>query len=108
MKKAKTQAETIAAASLIARFVDVTLVDDGCWYRVSAGDQRAGQRGKVIAIIGFKHTGGYEVVMQMENGKTDSFSPTQLLVDTGHPDNQRISAERSARKAPRAVEEAAA
>lgn len=68
-------------ASLIAKFITVTLVDDGNRYVVGHGDSRFGQRGKQIAVIAFKHDPGYEVVLQMDSGKTDSFTPGQLRLE---------------------------
>ncbi|MDN8924000.1 hypothetical protein Q0P01_14530, partial [Staphylococcus aureus] len=64
----------------ILRFVDVELDDLGerRWV-VGAGDKRAGQVGIEVATIGLKHSPGYVVLLKMDDGKVDSFSPMQLL-----------------------------
>lgn len=58
----------------IARLVDITMVQDGSRYIVGSGDKRAGMRGTQIAVIGLRHHPGYEIVLQLDNGKTDSFT----------------------------------
>lgn len=62
----------------LSRFVTWTEVQDGQRYRVGSGDSRFGLRGKQIGVIAFKHSPGYEVVLQLDNGRIDSFSPMQL------------------------------
>lgn len=79
-----TLTERIGRAELIARFVDLELVEDGARYIVGAGDRRAGQRGTLIAVLRFRHDGGYEVVLQLDNGKLDSFSFMQLRPELPH------------------------
>ncbi|WP_298150636.1 hypothetical protein [Flavobacterium sp.] len=68
-------------AALIARFIDVTLVEDGNRYVVGSGDSRSGLRGKQIAVIGLRHDPGYEIVLQLDNGKTDTFRPGNLHLE---------------------------
>ncbi|KWK81861.1 MULTISPECIES: hypothetical protein [Burkholderia] len=79
-----TLTERISRAELIARFVELEIVEDGARYIVGAGDRRAGLRGMLIAVIRFRHDGGYEVVLQLDNGKLDSFSFMQLLPELPH------------------------
>ncbi|MFP3637750.1 hypothetical protein [Paraburkholderia sp. SIMBA_054] len=88
----------LAIAELVARFVDVTFIEEPMWYVVGAGDKRAGQRGKAIANIGLKHGGGYLIILQLENGKTDSFAPMQLFPDISHTENQTTVAARRSRR----------
>jgi len=63
----------------VSRFVTWTPVEDGQYLRVGSGDQRAGQRGRQIGVIALKHSPGYEVVMQLDNGRIESFAPMQLF-----------------------------
>jgi len=51
-----------------------------CHYRVSGiGTKRAGQVGQHAGTIGLRHCGGYEVLLQFEDGKVESFSPMSLF-----------------------------
>lgn len=79
MKKAMSKDKKLSEAELIARFVEVNFYPDPSDCIVAAGEKRQGQRGTAIASIGVKHSRSYAVVMQMANGKLDSFSPMQLL-----------------------------
>lgn len=63
----------------ISRFVEVEEVQNGPRYRVGAGTKNAGQEGRVIAVIRLRHNPGYEVVLHLDNGKQESFSPMQLF-----------------------------
>ncbi|ARL04248.1 hypothetical protein [Burkholderia pseudomallei] len=76
-----TLAEKKNAADVILRFVDVTFDCPGEPHRwiVGAGDVRAGQAGVQVATIGLKHSPGYVVLLKLDSGKMDSFSPMQLL-----------------------------
>ncbi|SAI59118.1 Uncharacterised protein [Bordetella ansorpii] len=65
----------------LSRFVRCEIVENGPRYLVGPGDRRAGQFGQVIAIIALRHAGGYEVVLQLDSGKQDTFAPMQLLPD---------------------------
>jgi hypothetical protein len=71
------------ANAALARFVRVEETPNGARWLVGAGDKRAGLRGRAIAIVSLKHAGGYEVVLQLDNGKLDSFAPYQLLPEGG-------------------------
>lgn len=62
-----------------SRFVRCEAVADGQRYRVAPGDSRQGQCGTVVAIIALRHSPGYEVVLHLDSGKQDSFSPMQLF-----------------------------
>ena len=62
----------------IARLVDITMVEGGNRYIVGPGDKREGMRGRQIAVIGLRHHPGYEIVLQLDNGKTDSFTAACL------------------------------
>lgn len=64
----------------LSRFVEVTLMDGPRW-RVGCGDHREGQAGQQIGVISLKHVhgGGYGVLMHMDSGKQDIFSPMQLF-----------------------------
>lgn len=66
----------------LSRLVTWTPVEDGPRLRVGSGDQRAGQRGVQIGVIAFKHSPGYEVVLQLDNGRIDSFAPMQLFPES--------------------------
>lgn len=68
-------------ARLLARFVNVHLIDDGNRYVVGPGDKREGLRGRHIATIGLRHDSGYEIVLQLDNGKLDSFVPGHLHLE---------------------------
>jgi len=76
-------------AALLAKFVDVFLIEDGNRMIVAHGDKRTGLRGKHIATISMKHSSGYEIVLQMDNGKIESFRPDQLF-------NEQVMAPRQA------------
>lgn len=62
-----------------ARFVRTELIEDGARYRVGAGCSRAGQSGVAIGVVAFVHSRAYEIVLQLDNGRIDSFSPMQLF-----------------------------
>ncbi len=70
---------TTAGSIDLSRFVDFEPVEDGCWYRVSSGDHRIGQPGQVVGVIRLRHCSAYEVVLRHACGKTDSYSPFNLL-----------------------------
>lgn len=76
-----------AAALLLARCVDVEYADNGSRYVAASGDKRVGQRGRLVATVGLKHGGGHVVVLQLDNGKLDSFNPFGLF-----PETQQIAA----------------
>ena len=63
----------------VSRFVRFEETPNGGRYRVGPGDRRAGHTGKVIGVISLKHADGYEVVLQLDDGKIDSFAPMQLF-----------------------------
>lgn len=68
----------------MARFVRVEEPPVSTRYIVGAGCKRAGSRGTCIAIISLKHSLAYEIVLKLDNGKIDSFSPMQLFPESGH------------------------
>lgn len=63
----------------LSKLVNYTEVEDGPWWRAGSGDSRFGQVGQQIGVIGLKHGGGYEIVMQMQSGKIETFRPMQLF-----------------------------
>lgn len=63
------------------RFVNAELIENGARYRVGAGDSRSGQSGTAIGVISLRHSAGYEIVLQLDNGRVDSFSPMQLFAE---------------------------
>ncbi|MBN3507183.1 hypothetical protein [Burkholderia cenocepacia] len=79
-----TPTETIRQAELMRRFIDVELVENGPRYVVGAGDSRTGARGTLIAVVRLRHAGGYELILQLDNGKLDSFSSMQLYPELPH------------------------
>lgn len=79
-----TPTEVTRQAELIRRFVDVELVEDGPRYVVGAGDNRTGARGTLIAVVRLRHSVGYELILQLDNGKLDSFSSMQLYPELRH------------------------
>lgn len=73
------QAATHPIPVEIARFVKFTSVEDGQRYVVIEGSKRRGLRGRVTGIIGFRHASGYEVILQLDSGRLDSFAPMSLV-----------------------------
>lgn len=67
----------------LSRLVRYEEVDGGRWV-VGHGDRREGQRGKQIGVVSLKHVGGYEVVLHLDNGRVDTFSPMQLFPEASH------------------------
>lgn len=65
----------------VSRLVRFEKTPNGARWLVGPGDGRQGQRGKCIGIVSLKHAPGYEVVLQLDNGKVDSFAPMQLFPD---------------------------
>lgn len=63
----------------LSKLVRFEETPDGARWIVGGGDRRAGLRGKCIGIVSLRHAGGYEVVLQLDNGKVDSFNPWQLF-----------------------------
>lgn len=43
-------------------------------YQIGGVGRRGGQIGTSIAVIGFKHASGYEVLLQFPDGKLDTFT----------------------------------
>lgn len=87
MGKAATSAKRSRGAHCpvdLTRMVRYEEVPDGTWYRVGSGDSRAGGIGQVIGILALKHSPGYEVVLQLTDGKVDTFSPLQLFPMQDH------------------------
>ncbi|MCA8228238.1 hypothetical protein [Burkholderia vietnamiensis] len=71
-----------AVVDLLGRLVSVEVFDPKAGqtrWMVGPGDRRQGQRGTAIATVGLRHAGGYEVVLKLDSGKIDSFSPMQLF-----------------------------
>ena len=63
----------------VSRLVEWNPTPYGTRYRVGSGDKRAGQTGTMLGTIGLKHAPGYAVVLQMDNGKVESFMPMSLF-----------------------------
>lgn len=63
----------------LARLVEFKETPDAPRWRVGAGNNRQGQHGQQIGVVSLKHTPGYEIVLQLDNGKIDTFSPMQLF-----------------------------
>jgi hypothetical protein len=63
----------------LARLVHFEETPDGQRWVVGAGNSRAGMRGRSIGVISLKHSPGYEIVMQLDNGRIDTFAPYQLF-----------------------------
>ena len=74
--------ERAAVGLLIARCVDVEYAENGPRYVAASGDKRVGQRGQLVATVGLKHGGGHVVVLQLDNGKLDSFSPMGVFLES--------------------------
>lgn len=70
-----------ADQSILARFVRVEEAHTKTRYIVGAGCRRAGQRGACIAIISLRNSPGYEVVLQLDDGRIESFAPMRLFPD---------------------------
>jgi len=61
------------------RFVDVTQSTQPTKWRVAGFGRRGGQVGIDVAVVGFKHGNGYEVILCFDDGKLDSFAPMALF-----------------------------
>lgn len=48
---------------------------------ILAGERARRRAGLALGIIGLKHAGGYEVVVQFDDGKIESCHPMNLLPD---------------------------
>lgn len=72
----------ISAEDIKRRFACVEFfnLEGGTYWRPAGqpGSRRYGERGLAIASLGLKHSGGYEIILQFEDGKFESFNP-QLL-----------------------------
>lgn len=79
MKRSPNRSRVANCPVDLARLVRYEEVKDGPWYRVGSGDSRAGSYGQTIGILALKHSQGYEVVLQLTDGKIDTFSPMQLF-----------------------------
>lgn len=66
----------------VSKFVQWVPNNFGQRWRVGSDDSRIGQVGTALGNIALRHAGGYEVVLQLDNGKIDSFAPTSLLPET--------------------------
>lgn len=69
----------------LSKFVRFTETPIRQRYRVGGGDGRANQCGYAVGIISLRHSPGYEVVLHLDNGAQDSFSPMQLFPVNGDP-----------------------
>lgn len=82
-RKPRLTAEAQAARNaFVAGVVRYEETPDGSHWRVGPGDQRQGQVGRAIGILALRHVSGYEVVLQFDGGKVDTFSPMQLMPET--------------------------
>ena len=63
----------------LSRLVTWTDVEPGRRYRVGSGTVRQGQSGMQIGVVALKHGRDFNVVLQLDNGSIESFSPMQLF-----------------------------
>lgn len=63
------------------RFVAVEMFPQESYWTPSGESRarRAGQVGKAVCSIHFRHSAGYEIVLQFPDGKLDSFNPQMLF-----------------------------
>lgn len=73
--------EKLLQAEIIRRFVSLTMVPAAETWLVGNTGRRTGQIGRAVAIIGFKHAPGYEIVLRFSDGKMASFTPFDLYPD---------------------------
>lgn len=81
MKRPGTRKDRATEAFLLQKCVDIAYIEDGPRYIVGSGDKRMGQRGQLVATVGIKHGGGYVVVLNLDNGKLDSFNPMGVFLE---------------------------
>lgn len=62
----------------VRRFVDFNPDPFGRRWIVGPGEQRQGQRGKSLGTIDLRHGSGYSVILQMDDGRLDTFAPMSL------------------------------
>lgn len=60
------------------RLVDFHPDPRGAMWESVEGSKRCGLRGKSLGTIGLRHAGGYEVLLQLEDGTLATFSPQAL------------------------------
>jgi len=53
-------------------------------WSMGAGDKRAGVKGTELGTIVLRHGGGYEVVLQLDDGSIDTFHPMSLFPAEKH------------------------
>lgn len=51
----------------------------GYWQVGGFGGRRSGEVGRCVGIIALKHAGGYEVALEFEDGKVETFVPLSLF-----------------------------
>lgn len=69
----------MSAAVDVSRFVRFEAAISPVRWRVGAGNNRHGMAGVCLGVISLKHSPAYEVVLHLDNGKVDTFSPMQLF-----------------------------
>lgn len=63
----------------VSRFVRAEETPNGAYWIVAGTGKNSGQRGKAIAILALKNSpSAYEIVLQMDSGKLESFPPFSL------------------------------
>lgn len=60
------------------RLVDFHPAPHSTRYVVVEGSKRDGTAGVILGTIALRHAGGYEVVLQLDNGRIDTFGPHGL------------------------------
>lgn len=65
----------------LSRWVRWETVEDGPRWKVTSGTKNQGMRGQQIGVISLKHHGDFGVVLQLDNGRVESFAPMQLMPD---------------------------
>lgn len=74
-------------AEILRRFVDVTIDPNAETWKVMKTCSRMGEIGRAVAVIGLKHSSGYEIVIRFADGKMESFTAMDL-----YPDPARVAA----------------
>lgn len=61
------------------RLVDFQPAPCGRRWRCTEGSKRRGTVGRAIGVIALRHASGYEVVLELDDGSLDTFSPMALV-----------------------------
>lgn len=73
----------------LSKFVRFTETPERQRYRVGSGCSRANQCGYAIGVISLRNSPGYEVVLHLDSGKQDTFSPMRLFPVIDDPNQER-------------------